>query len=594
MSRRFPLITLILVIQGFISGSLQFSYAQTLLEIPVSVTVNRQPLANVLSQISAQGNFYFSYSSDVFRSDSLVTLSVVNTSVRHTLDQIFGGKIRYKASEGYIFLLPKNPEKQLIISGKLIDKETLLPVDYASVYSRGLLVSDLSDELGNFRLRIRDHTLPQEITVSKIGYQDTTLLVTHAFRQNPVFALTPKAIDLDGVVIMQLPGYRNFLMKLLVSSRLRMTSQNLGRFFVNLPYQASLTPGLGTHGKMASQIVNKLSLNLIGGYTAGTNGVEMAGVFNISKWDVRYVQAAGMINLVAGKSEGIQMAGIHNSVQDSVLGIQAAGFSNIAGSHIRGIQISGVMNKSDGIFSGIQMTGGLNLARQSGNGIQAAGLFNHNKLDFAGIQAAGFFNYTRRNFKGIQMAPINSVKSLKGLQVGIVNRAEYSEGYSLGIFNFIKNGNPHFSLSSTDIALLSLSWKTGMPGLYTVLTAGAHPVPDRKRMVWGVGLGREWKMNKKIVLQTEAIQLNVAQKNQVIASLLRIQMPVNYFINSRLSLFAGPSLSLVLAQKRDNPNHSFHFPDPFHKNLLLANNPYLWLGGQVGMSWYYGRNFTNN
>ena len=37
---------------------------------------------------------------------------------------------------------------------------------------------------------------------------------------------------------------------------------------------------------------------MFGGYTAGVNGLEIGGLFNLNKKDVRYVQAAGLFNIV--------------------------------------------------------------------------------------------------------------------------------------------------------------------------------------------------------------------------------------------------------------------------------------------------------
>ena len=54
-------------------------------------------------------------------------------------------------------------------------------------------------------------------------------------------------------------------------------------FFETRPFQVSLVPGLGSHGKMSGQVVNNFSLNVFGGYTAGTNGSELGGLFNIDK-----------------------------------------------------------------------------------------------------------------------------------------------------------------------------------------------------------------------------------------------------------------------------------------------------------------------
>lgn len=66
----------------------------------------------------------------------------------------------------------------------------------------------------------------------------------------------------------------------------------------------SLTPGLSTHGFFNSQIVNTFSLNLIGGATAGVDGTELAGGFNVNQYDMRGAQFAGVINVV-GECERI-------------------------------------------------------------------------------------------------------------------------------------------------------------------------------------------------------------------------------------------------------------------------------------------------
>src|SRR3546814_13480081 len=79
---------------------------------------------------------------------------------------------------------------------------------------------------------------------------------------------------------------RTRLVRFFVSSGQRIQSLNLRGFFTESPVQVSLMPGLSTQGRMSAQVVNNFSVNLIGGYTAGLNGMEMAGVFNMNKKDV--------------------------------------------------------------------------------------------------------------------------------------------------------------------------------------------------------------------------------------------------------------------------------------------------------------------
>ncbi len=123
-----------------------------------------------------------------------------------------------------------------------------------------------------------------------------------------------------------------------------MNSLNLDGFFSKQPFQFSLTPGLGSHGRMGAQVINKFSLNILGGYTAGVNGFELGTLFNIVKQDMKYVEIAGLFNIVGGKASGIQVAGLYNSVLDSVSGIQIAGLSNIAARDMKGIQVGGIYN----------------------------------------------------------------------------------------------------------------------------------------------------------------------------------------------------------------------------------------------------------
>ena len=67
---------------------------------------------------------------------------------------------------------------------------------------------------------------------------------------------------------------------------------------------------------------------MLGGYSAGVNGMEIGGLFNINKkvwpvfkWQVYWISPEHTWM-------GLQIAGIHNSVLDSVTGVQISGISN--------------------------------------------------------------------------------------------------------------------------------------------------------------------------------------------------------------------------------------------------------------------------
>src|SRR5690606_23810835 len=199
----------------------------------------------------------------------------------------------------------------------------------------------LTNDEGDFRLKLKERT--SVISVSKAWYSDTTILVKPGQDQEVTFGIHPKVMALDSVVVTRKSGVeRNWLGNLFLSSKQRMQIMNLSKFFVDKPYQASLTPGLGTHGKMSAQVVNKFSFNVLGGYTAGVNGFEIGGLFNIVKRDMHYAQIAGIFNVIGGQVDGLQIAGLHNNVIGSVEGVQIAGLSSVVGRNVYGLQVSGL------------------------------------------------------------------------------------------------------------------------------------------------------------------------------------------------------------------------------------------------------------
>src|SRR5690606_12887018 len=108
------------------------------------------------------------------------------------------------------------------------------------------------------------------------------------------------------------------------SSRQRIQNLNLGGFFVYSPFQVSMTTGLSTHGLYSSQVLNKVSLNIIGGYTAGVTGAELAGGFNVNQYNMHGVQLAGLSNVVGGNTSGFQAAGFGNVGLNKLTGVQVA------------------------------------------------------------------------------------------------------------------------------------------------------------------------------------------------------------------------------------------------------------------------------
>lgn len=423
---------------------------QSLLNRQISITVNHQRLADVLSEIGHKGNFYFSYNGKLLPKDSLVTATFSNTPVITILQHLLHYKYAFGERKNYVIITMALPHLRMInaditndknsysISGIVVNEHTGERLMNASVYEKQQLASTLTDEHGYFRLKFHSSDAGSiAVTLSKLQYQDTTIrfLQTVSITTRNVTQAYDHPADRGASI------EGTSLARLFVSTRQMIQSMNIPDFFAHRPFQVSLTPGLSTHGMLSPQVVNKFSLNLLGGYTAGVNGLEIGGIFNINKRSTKYLQAAGIFNLVGGNVTGLQLAGVHNFAIDTV----------------KGVQLSGFINKAEGQVSGMQLS------------------ILHNETH-----------------------------KLKGVQIGVVNVADTSHGASIGLINVIRNGFYKASLTTNGLTNTNISFKTGTHTFYSNLLAGAKISNDRKLYAVGFGIGHDLMLSNRVYVSAEA------------------------------------------------------------------------------------------
>lgn len=415
---------------AFLLFSAFFTSAQGLLDQKISVNFDHIRLADVLKEIGTQGNFYFSYNGKLLPKDSLVSLNLKQQPVYSVMEQLFHGRYEFEEQNGYVIISAALPHLSLIntdvtnenhlysISGIVIDERSGERLMNVSVYEKEHLSATLTDEHGYFKLKFRaNKPVILSITASKVQYKDVSLNFLQAVAVSNRTRVYDYKKNAEGVE-------RDLFGRFLISTRQQIQSLNIPDFFARRPFQFSLTPGLSTHGLFSSQVVNKFSLNLAGGYTAGVNGLEIGGLFNIDKGSAKYLQLAGVFNLVGGTMTGVQFAGLNNRALDTVKGIQVAGF----------------INKAEGQISGVQLA-----------------------------------------------ALSNEAHKLKGLQLGLVNVADTSEGASIGLINIIRNGFYKVSLSANSRLSTNISFASGTHRFYTIIHAGINPGEEKMAFGLGIG-----------------------------------------------------------------------------------------------------------
>ncbi len=348
---------------------------------------------------------------------------------------------------------------------------------------------------------------------------------------------------------------KSWIGKFLLSSKQKVQSINLKKFFAKRTFQLSLAPGLSTQGRLSTQVTNKFSLNVLGGYTAGVKVFEMGGLFNINKKNVQYFQAAGLVNTVGGSVKGVQMAGVQNLVFDSVYGFQVAGVSNYVKEKFRGVQVAGIYNHVSGSMKGVQL----------------AGIANFSKRTVEGVQIAGFLNYT---------------KKLKGVQIGLINITDTSEGYSIGLINIIKHGYHKISVSKNEVTQFNIAYKSGNPKLYSILQAGTNLSANKKIFSIGYGIGRDNKLSKQLSITTEFTTNYIYAGNwDNYNSESKISANLKWQVAKRFSVYAGPSFSyLHTDQQTAVQGYKFPLTSQGYKNFNIGDSDKGWIGFTVGVN----------
>lgn len=540
------------------------SIAQNYLTKLVSLDVKEEKLNYVLDEISQLGGFYFSYSSTVIPKDSVISISVKERSIEEVLNILLKGDYEYREAQNYIILRLAPNRLQLIsedhqengkiqtITGYVLDDLTGEKLPNASIYEKSLLLSTLTDEKGYFKLKVKNPVSSLSITVSKEYYRDTTVVllasvwINQRNKSKQDYGYRP-GNDLQKVE-------RTAMGRFFVSSKQKLQSLNLGSFFANTPFQTSITPGLSTHGSLSGQVINKFSVNVLGGYTSGVEGMELGGGFNINKRDVNYMQAAGLFNLVGGSVKGIQLAGTVNSVLDSVKGFQVAGLYNSVEGSIQGVQMAGILNTIKGKVSGVQIAGIGNISPET-----------------KGIQIAGLFNYSR---------------NLKGVQLGFINIADTSSGASIGVLNFIRGGYKKLLISNNELTNINLAYKMGNAAFYTAIMGGINVFPDQKALIFGIGFGHDFVLKDHLLLSSELSSQNVYLGSwKELSNLYRAKALINIAFSERLGMFIGPAFNLfVNEQIIPVKGYKNNFPFANYSGKQFTSTTNGWLGWEVGVT----------
>lgn len=427
--------------------------AQSLLDHRVTVHAENIRLATALSLVAKEGGFKLSYNAAVVPADSSVTLNVEGMKVDRVLRQLLPGDLQWKGSGGHLIITGEAGRKQrFYTTGRIIDASNGKGIARATVFEVRRSNAVTTSDQGDFSLMLSGELDRTPVRISRHGYRDTIVFI---LRDAAAGRIPLEPLDvlerIEPLCVHDRCGVEDLGMARLLVPASRMDQAENLDFTEKRDVQLSFIPTVGTNGAISGSVVNHASLNLIGGYARGVEGVEVGGVINLLSHDMNGLQVGGMANLVGGHTQGVQIGGAINHSMRSLEGVQIAGFGNTVWDTLAGVQIAGGANIVKRGMTGTQLAGGANIALGDLDGVQVVGGVNvaHGSVNKA--QVAGGVNYARSVKGGQVAAGINvSLGNVGGGQVGI--GGNYARSVSGGQVSFGINVVPD-SVSGGQVGL---------------------------------------------------------------------------------------------------------------------------------------------
>ncbi|HEX8540031.1 MAG TPA: caspase family protein, partial [Cystobacter sp.] len=137
-----------------------------------------------------------------------------------------------------------------------------------------------------------------------------------------------------------------------------------------------------------------------------------------------------------------------------------------------------------------------------------------------------------------------------GAQVGLINVAEEVHGAPVGLLSFVKQGQLHLELWSSDIMLTNVGVKLGGRHVYSTFVAGFDPTDRLQRFSLGAGLGVHIPLGTRFWVDVDAVGSSVQPLREPFTGdnlLAQARAMVGFQILPRLAVFAAPTYNVYLA-----------------------------------------------
>jgi hypothetical protein len=186
----------------------------SVLDQRIALNCDNCSISQALSKIESSVHLYFSYNPDLFTGSGTVSINIENIPLHQLLDTILNDRtIKYNIVEKQIVLFrpaesdsaKQHPDddflnRQIIVSGKIIDQNTKKPVPFANICLVGRSLGSVSNMNGEFVIKIPGYLQNDSLGISCIGYR-TFIEPLEKTRNQKLFELQTEYVPIQEVII---------------------------------------------------------------------------------------------------------------------------------------------------------------------------------------------------------------------------------------------------------------------------------------------------------------------------------------------------------------------------------------------------------
>lgn len=581
---------------------------------PVYLQSNKMALADALFVLGEAGGFQVSYNSGILDGNRHVHVEADGETVESVLIGWLGREYRYSIIGDHLVILPRKNQarlpreerkQQYSITGIIYNRHTGERIYEASVYELKARRVSASDPSGFYNMNLP--AIPGEVYLnySKVGYQDTVIIIRPVDDININVSLTPQPNTLAEMTKFENAGFQmneTPFVAALVPARAITMADNVP-LIEERAFQVSFLPFLGSNRLVSGMLTNRFSLNVLAGYSGGVNGVEIGGLVNMVRGEMKGLQIGGFGNIVGGHAEGVQAGGFFNLTTKKMTGLQTAGFANVGLDTLSGAQIAGFANFLRGRMGGPQISGFANFTSRDVDGIQISGFTNvalgevkigqisgfaNYGKDVGGVQVAGFSNIASGQNQAVQVAGfLNYAYDVHGMQIAPFNVADtVSAGMPIGVISFVRRGFHPLEVGVEELFWANVSFKTGVNGFYNIIGAGL----SSQWVYAGYGIGSQmpWGKRKKFATGIEFHMRGVVDRELFLdfqGVLSKVHLTLNYQFARHFTVTMGPSANLMVSNKENPTADDFFLPGltPVYSEDFDFPDLRSWVGWHVGV-----------